>query len=190
MIPSWDINDQRILESDWTRGTTGNTQLKLVVSDPFFLWWLSPSKKNIVSIDSMQIYWWSKNSATCLNDTHNWPNPNRSGSLILPSIAGYLQEKNLWYSLIPSRDIDDQRILQSDWTRDTTGNTQLKLAVSDPFFLWWLSPCKKSIASIDCLQIYWWSKNSAVWLNERHNWPHPTKISSLISFLPLQVISK
>ena len=108
----------------------------------------------------MQIYWWSKNSATCLNDRHNWPNPNKSGSLILPSIAGYLQAKNIWYSLIPSRDIDDQRILRSDWTRDTTGNTQLKLAVSDPSFLWWLSPCKKSIASIDCMQIYWWSKNS------------------------------
>ena len=37
--------------------------------------------------------------------------------------------KNLRYLLIPSRDIVDQGILQYDWTRDTTGLTQLKVAV-------------------------------------------------------------
>ena len=39
------INDQRIMLSDWTRGTSGYTQPKLVISDATFFWWLSPCKK-------------------------------------------------------------------------------------------------------------------------------------------------
>ena len=50
--------------------------------------------------------------------------------------------KNVW--LMPSRDIDDQRILQYDWTRHTTGHIQPKVVVSNPSFSWWLSPCKKT----------------------------------------------
>ena len=41
---SVDLIDQRILQSDWTRGKPGHTQLKLVVSDSAFLWWLFPCK--------------------------------------------------------------------------------------------------------------------------------------------------
>ena len=36
-ISSRYINDQRILLSDWTSGTTGHTQPKVVVSDATFL---------------------------------------------------------------------------------------------------------------------------------------------------------
>ena len=40
---------------------------------------------------------------------------------MLPSPDGYLHAKNLIYSLILSKDIiDNERILQSDWARDTT----------------------------------------------------------------------
>ena len=45
--------------------------------------------------------------------------------------------------LILSRDIDDQRILQSGSTRGTTGHTQPNVVVSDAAFLSLLSPCKK-----------------------------------------------
>ena len=95
--------------------------------------------------------------------------------------------KNVW--LMPSRDIDDQRILQYDWTRHTTGHIQPKVVVSNPSFSWWLSPCKKNKVSIDFFQVHWWSKNSTIWLDERHNWSHPTKSESLRSFLLLMVIS-
>ena len=74
LIPSGDIDDQVLLQSDWTRGTTGHTQPKIVVSDATFLWWsLSPRKKNV---------------------SH-------------------------WF--IPSRDIDDQRILQFDLVASILG---------------------------------------------------------------------
>ena len=36
---------------------------------------------------------------------------------MLPSLDKYLHAKNLRYQLIFSRDINDQRILQSDWLR-------------------------------------------------------------------------
>ena len=39
-------------------------------------------------------------------------------------------QKSKRSNILPS-DIDDQRVLQSDWMRDTTGLTQLKVAVSD-----------------------------------------------------------
>ena len=35
----------------------------------------------------------------------------------------YLHVKNLRYHFIPSRDTDDQRILQSDWIRGPTGHS-------------------------------------------------------------------
>ena len=38
------------------------------------------------------------------------------------------------YKLIASRDTDDQRTLESDWTRGTTGHTLPKLVVSDATF--------------------------------------------------------
>ena len=47
----------------------------------------------------------------------------------------YLNVKHLRLHLIPSRDLDDKRILQSDWTRDTSCHTQLKVVVSDANFL-------------------------------------------------------
>ena len=50
-----------------------------------------------------------------------------------PSLDNYLHVKNLRYQLIPFRHIVDQRILQYDWTRSTTGHAQKKL-VSDVNF--------------------------------------------------------
>ena len=49
-------------------------------------------------------------------------------------------------SNILSSDIDDQRVLQSDWMRDTTGLTKLKVAVSDA--------TKKTKISLDSFERY------------------------------------
>ena len=53
---------------------------------------------------------------------------------MLPSLDGSLLAKILRDRLIRSSYIDDQRILQSDWTRSTTGYTQQKVVVSNAAF--------------------------------------------------------
>ena len=50
LIPSCSTDDQTILQTDCTRGTTGYIQL--VASDVNFLWWLSPCKRSKRSNDS------------------------------------------------------------------------------------------------------------------------------------------
>ena len=40
------------------------------------------------------------------------------------------------YQLIPFRYIDDQRIMQYDWTRDKPAHTQQKIRVSHTTFPW------------------------------------------------------
>ena len=69
--------------------------------------------------------------------------------------------------MIPYGDIDDQRILQSDWVRGITVHTQTKLVVSDATSLCWLSACKKSKRLADSFQRYWWSNNPTIWLDKR-----------------------
>ena len=50
-------------------------------------------------------------------------------------VQPYFQNQNLRYILIPFRDIDDQRILQYNYTRGLTGHTQSKVVVQMlPFF--------------------------------------------------------
>ena len=63
------------------------------------------------------------------------------------------------------------------------------MVVLDATFPWWSSPCKKSKISIGYFQKYCWSKNSTIWLEERHNLPHPTISISLRCYLTLQKIS-
>ena len=53
---------------------------------------------------------------------------------MLPSLHDYLLAKSLGDSLISFIDTDDQRILQPDWARGTTGHTQPKVVVSDVTF--------------------------------------------------------
>lgn len=55
----------------------------------------------------------------------------------------YLHTENLRHQLIPPRNIVDQRILLSDWTRDTLQHTQPEVKVSGPIFHSWLSPAQK-----------------------------------------------
>ena len=49
---------------------------------------------------------------------------------MLPRLNVYLHAKNLKYHLNASRNIDEQRILQSNLTRDTSDHIQPKLVVS------------------------------------------------------------
>ena len=74
----------------------------------------------------------------------------KSGSLkcYLPLMNNCMQKKNLDH-LILYTDTDDQSILQSDCTKDTTDHTQPKVVVSYNTFLCRLSPCKKSKRLID-----------------------------------------
>ena len=53
---------------------------------------------------------------------------------MLPSLDDQLHAIELRYYLILSRDIDDQRILQSAWKRDTTDHNQPKVVFSDATF--------------------------------------------------------
>ena len=79
-----------------------------------FPWWSSSCKKSNRLVDSLQRYWWSKNPAIWLKMTNSM--------------------QKIRNQLIPSRDIDDQRILQSYWTKGTTGHTRPKDLVQDATF--------------------------------------------------------
>ena len=51
-----------------------------------------------------------------------------------PSLDNKLHAKKLRYQLILCRDIDDQRMLQSDWMRGTIAHTQTKVLVPGATF--------------------------------------------------------
>ena len=63
--------------------------------------------------------------------SHTQTNNN---SHMLPSLYDYVYLKNLRDQLIPFRDIYHQKILQSDWMRVTTDQTQQKVVISDAAF--------------------------------------------------------
>ena len=89
-----------------------------------------------------------------------------------------LHAQKVKYQLTLSRNIDDKRTLQSDWTRGTAGHTELKVVVSDATFPWSLTPCKK----LKHQQTLSTDIDATFWLNKRYNWPHPSKSSSLRSY--------
>ena len=70
-----------------------------------------------------------------------WPSPCEKSENWTP--WSKTQGKKSRYYLILSRDIDDQRSLQSDWMRGTYGYTQPKEVILEVSFPWLLSPCKK-----------------------------------------------
>ena len=125
-----------------------------------------------LSFDSFQRYQWSKNHGIWLDEMHTWQHFNKIGSLMcyLPLVIMSMQ-KNQRYQLVLFSDIADQRILQSDWTRDTSGYKQRKVAR-------WLIPFKKSKILIN-------SKISKKLMIQEscnligHNWPHSIKNGSL-----------
>ena len=102
---------------------------------------------------------------------------------------------------IPSANVRKPNVLQIDSTkilvllrmlgffeenclRNKPGLTQKKLAVSHDTFLDSISPRIKSRITISSFQRYCWSKNSGIWLDGRHWWPHPNKSDSPRCCLP------
>ena len=121
-----------------------------------------------------------------MDHRHAWPCPTKNGSLTccLP-LMDISMQKYLRCQLITSKENDDQRILQSGWTRTKPGQTQSKVVFLEATFLWRLSLSKSIKISIDSFPQYWWSKNLAIPLDERHIWPYQTKISTLRYYFPL-----
>ena len=113
------------------------------------------------------------------------PNQKQS-SQILPSLDRYLHAKTQIYQLISSRVIDDQWILWSNWTTGTTGHSQPKVLASDDTFIWWLTPCKRKLRYP--LSLSRDINNRRILQFDWTSWPHPTKTSSLISYLFLMII--
>ena len=107
----------------WPQLTTPNPNRWQVTGATFPLW-LTPCKETKISTDSFQRYWWSKNPAIWLGKWHNWPHSTKSKSLrwYLHLMMNSMQKK-LTHHMILSRDLGEQKILQSDWTKDKTGHT-------------------------------------------------------------------
>ena len=81
-----------------------------------------------ISLDSFHRYWWSKNLAIWLDQRHKQLATLNQEGLSHATFTWWLSPstKNQWEWAILPRDIDDQRIIQSDWTRDTTDHTHPK----------------------------------------------------------------
>ena len=152
------------------------TNQRVVASGATFPWWLTPRKKHWRSLDSFHRYLRSKNPTTWLDERQKWSQPTKKGkSHMLPSLDDYLYAKNIRTHTILFRNIDDQRILQSDWSRGRIGHIPNKKMLT---FAYDYLHAKRSKILIDFFETYCWSKNSAIWLAKRHNWPHLIKIGS------------
>ena len=129
-------NSDWILQSDWMKETSCNTQPKTIVPDPTFLWWLSPYKK-------------VNNQLTLSRDIDdkrtlqsNWTRGTPGHKELRVVSDATLQKKLLAKNLTPWKKTDINRffpeilVLQSDWTRGTTtGHTRPKVVVADPINL-------------------------------------------------------
>ena len=73
---------------------------------------------------------------------------------MLPSYDNYFHTKQLRYHLILFRDIDDQRILQIDYTRDTPDHTHLK-AKDERLYVPLMAIVMQEKESVDSFQRYW-----------------------------------
>ena len=62
------------------------------------------------------------------------PNQKLSSQMLNLPVVVISMQKNLRYRPILSRDINDQRSLQSDWKREKTGHIRPKMVVSDVTF--------------------------------------------------------
>ena len=150
LIPSRDIDEQRTLQSVWTKGIPNHIQPKnsLRCNLPLMI---IPCKKSKISLDSFQRYWCS----TILQSDWTWGKTGQSQLKVVVADAIF----PLWL-----------RILQSDWTKGTTGLNQPKLLVLDASFPWWLTPCKKNLRYqlvffLEILVI----KESYIWLDKWQN---------------------
>ena len=122
-----------MLQSNWS-ACGWLTWTKVLASDATLPWWLSPDKRSKISIDSSQKYSLSKNPTIWLYERHTWLHPTKSGGLeyYFPLMTLFMQKKKKTYQLTLSEEIDDKRILKSDYTRVT----QPRKIVTFPSFPW------------------------------------------------------
>ena len=95
-----------------------------------------------------------------------------------------------------------RRIPKSCWMRGTTrmrsnpslsphdsrmrGTTQLQCEAP---LVRWKATLQKTRISLESFERYWWSKNSAIWLEKRYNCPNSTTNFNLRCCLPLMIVS-
>ena len=110
-----------------TKLTKPNHQPKVVVSAATFKWWLTPCKKKLD---------WTKGTPGNIQ-----PKVLISGVTFPRWLSPC---KKLRYQLTLSRNIDDQRIMQSDWTKGATKNgslrCHLKLVITSMRKRYWFFP--------------------------------------------------
>ena len=103
--------------------------------------------------------------------------------LALPNVAfsHYFHIKNLRYwfflGIWPGN--------PANWTYLATHNQKNTLRY---YLSWWECPCKICEISIDSFRRDWWSKNPALWFDEKHTWSHPNEKASLRCYHPLMTI--
>ena len=87
-----------------------------------------------------------KQSCKLIGQEPNWSHPTKTGGLTcyIPLISIRKKISTQRYHLLFLIDIDDQRILQSDWTRGTSGHDQRNVLVPDTTFVWWRTPYRKT----------------------------------------------
>ena len=181
-IPSTDTDDKSILKSDWARGTPGH----ILIFDANFPCGLSPFKETKILISSFPVILLIKEF---YNLSYNWPHRIKISSLrcYLPLMTNFMQKK-ITISVILSREIDNQRIMQSSWKRYLTRHIRPKVVVSDAIFPLWLTLC------IEKKDINWFFpeilliKNPVIWLEKKHTWPYSVKSGSLRYFVLLMNI--
>ena len=140
MVPSIFIVDQKILQSDWMRDTTGHIQPQSSSLRGYFPLIFS------TDIDDQRILQSNLMTSTT----------GHIQSKHAPFLHDYIRAKN-W--LIPSREINDPRILQSDWIRGRIDQPpppqkgSLKCCLS-----LMTNSCKKTKVPLEPFLRYWWSK--------------------------------
>ena len=168
------IANQRNLQSDWMTDTTGHNQSESGSFRCYIPMMTHSTQK------TLKITWFFPQIFT-IKKSYNmagWKTKmvtTNQKRYMPPSLDDYLYAKNIRTHTILFRNIDDQRILQSDWSRGRIGCTPNKKMLTSAYdYL----HAKRSKILIDFFETYCWSKNSAIWLAKRHNWPHLIKIGS------------
>ena len=175
LIPSRGIDDQGIIESNYTRGTPGPNQPKrgsLTCYLPLMNIFIQ--KSTISRIDSFQCYCWSRILQS--DWTRHIPGHTQRKVVVLHStLAGWLS--------LNKKNKEIKRVFFSDWKRGSPGHTQPKKLVI--YYFPMLLPSSKKNQKIWICSLQWccWSKNPAIWWDERQTCQHPTKSGSLRSYL-------
>ena len=110
-----------MLQSEWAKDTPGQAQLKVAVLDATYSWWLSPCIKSN-DLFFPKILMIKEFCNLILKDAKLGQIKPKVIVSNATSPGGQSPYKN---RLIPFREIDDQRTLQSDWMKVATLNQKL-----------------------------------------------------------------